>query len=155
RIAHAALYPDETTRSALDFLDSCQRFYQRHGIAIKQLLTDNGKNFQRQWRNGCQLRGIEPLHTRPRRPQTNGKAERFIRTLLTEWARAHHSPSNHHRENALGCYLTHYNTRRRHRALNGHTPLQRLSTTSLGLTTRFGLRTLGRRALRDLDELLG
>src|SRR5262249_20299055 len=128
------LYPDETTRSALDFLDSCQRFYQRHGITSEAVLTDNGKNFQRQWRNGCQLRGIEPLHTRPRRPQTNGKAERFIRTLLADSPRAPHYRSDHHRENALGCYRTHYTPRRRHRALNGHTPLQRLSTTSLGLT---------------------
>jgi transposase InsO family protein len=133
RLAYAALYPDETTASALDFLDDCRRFYRQHGIAIKQLLTDNGKNFQRRWRDGCRLRAIEPLHTRPRRPQTNGKAERFIRTLLTEWARAHHYPTNHHRTDALGYYLNHYNTRRRHRALNGHTPLQ-ASTTSLGHT---------------------
>jgi transposase InsO family protein len=137
RLAHAALYPDETTNSALHFLDSCRQYYGQHGIAIEQLLTDNGKNFQQRWRNGCTLRGIQPLHTRPRRPQTNGKAERLIRTLLSEWARAQHYPSNQHRANALGSYLDHYNQRRRHRALNGQTPLQRLSTTSLGLTTRF------------------
>jgi transposase InsO family protein len=139
RLAHAALYPDETTTSALAFLDDCRRFYHQHGITIEQLLTDNGKNFQRTWEHGCTLRAIQPLHTQPRRPQTNGKAERLIKTLLNEWARPHHYPSNQHRADALSSYLNHYNTQRRHRALNGHTPLQRLSTTSPGHTTRFGL----------------
>lgn len=139
RLAHAALYPDETTASALAFLDSCRRFYHQHGITVEHVLTDNGKNFQRQWEHGCRQRAIKPLHTRPRRPQTNGKAERLIRTLLEEWARRHHYPSNHHRTDALSSYLNHYNTQRRHRALNGLTPHQRLSTTSPGHTTRFGV----------------
>ena len=138
RLAHAALYPDETTTSALAFLDSCRRFYHQHGIAIKQLLTDNGKNFQRQWQHGCRQRSLTPLHTQPRRPQTNGKAERLIKTLLNEWARAHHYHSNQQRAEARPSYLNHYNTQRRHRALNGHTPHQQLSTTSPGHTTRFG-----------------
>jgi hypothetical protein len=69
RLAHAALYPDETTTSALAFLDSCQSFCRRHGITSEAVLTDNGKNFQRQWDHGCNQRAIEPLHTRPRRPQ--------------------------------------------------------------------------------------
>ena len=144
RLAHAALHADETTDSALAFLADCRRFYQQHQITIEQVLTDNGKCFQRRWRTGCNAAQITPLHTRPRRPQTNGKAERFIRTLLDDWARNHHYPSNQQRAAALASYLNHYNTRRRHRALNGLTPLQRASTTSLGQTpgslreTRFG-----------------
>jgi transposase InsO family protein len=137
RLAHAALYPDETTSSALHFLDDCRRFYQHHQITIERVLTDNGKNFQRQWEQQCRQRAISPKHTRPRRPQTNGKAERLIKTLLTEWAHAHHYTDNQDRTHALSSYLNHYNHRRRHRALNGHTPHQRLSTTSLGHTTRF------------------
>ena len=137
RLAHAQLYPKETTASALDFLAACERFYAGHGIQIERVLTDNGKCFQRQWDHGCQQAGIQPKRTRPRRPQTNGKAERFIRTLLEEWLRPHTYRDNHDRATALNSYLDHYNTRRRHRALNGLTPAQRASTTSLGQTTRF------------------
>ncbi len=136
RLAHARLYPAETTASALAFLTDCQRFYAGHGITIERVLTDNGKCFQRQWDHGCHQAGIQPKRTRPRRPQTNGKAERFIRTLLEEWLRPHHYTDNHHRNSALNSYLDHYNHRRRHRALNGLTH-QRASTTSLGQTTRF------------------
>jgi len=137
RLAHAALYPDETTHSARAFLDDCRRFYQQHGITIERVLTDNGKCFQRQWEHECRQRQIAPKHTRPRRPQTNGKAERFIQTLLREWVRAELYRSDQHRTDALSHYLHHYNTRRRHRALKGLTPQQRASTTSLGRTTRF------------------
>ena len=135
RLAHARLYPAETTANALDFLNHCQRFYARHGIpTIEEVLTDNGKCFQRQWETGCRNTAITPRHTRVRRPQTNGKAERLIRTLLNEWLRPYVYTDNSDRANALPRYLDHYNHRRRHRALKGQTPAQRASTTSLGLT---------------------
>ena len=134
RLAHAALYPAETTANALRFLDDCRRFYQQHEITIERVLTDNGKCFQRHWEHACRQRQITPKHTRPRRPQTNGKAERFIQTLLREWLHATLYRSNHHRAATLSNYLHHYNHKRRHRALNGLTPQQRASTTSLGRT---------------------
>jgi transposase InsO family protein len=137
RLAHAALYPDETTRSALAFLTDCQRFYQQHTITIQEVLTDNGKCFHRQWETGCHDLQITPRHTRVRRPQTNGKAERFIQTLLTEWIRPHTYTNNTHRAETLPHYLNFYNHHRRHRSLNGQTPTQRASTTSPGHTTRF------------------
>jgi len=137
RLAHAALYPAETTANALAFLDDCRRFYHQHGATIERVLTDNGKCFQRQWENGCQQRQITAKHTRPRRPQTNGKAERFIQTLLREWLRTTDYHSNQHRTHALSHYLHHYNTHRPHRALQGLTPQQRASTTSLGRTSGF------------------
>ena len=127
RLAHTSLYRNETTASALDFLSSCQHFYKSHGITIERVLTDNGKCFQRRWENGCRDAAITPKHTRPRRPQTNGKAERFIRTLLEGWLRVHTYRDNQQRATALDSYLDYYNTRRRHRALNGQTPLQRVN----------------------------
>ena len=134
RLAHAALYPDETTRSALAFLTDCQRFYQQHTIQINEVLTDNGKCFQRQWETGCRDLQITPRHTRVRRPQTNGKAERFIQTLLNQWIRPHTYTNNTQRTETLPHYLNFYNHHRRHRSLNGQTPAQRASTTSLGHT---------------------
>jgi transposase InsO family protein len=139
RLAHCRIYPAETTANALHFLTDCLTFYNQHGITIEEVLTDNGKCFQRRWEQGSRHAGITPRHTRVRRPQTNGKAERFIRTLLNEWIRPHHYPTNTHRTNSLPDYLHHYNHHRPHRALRGQTPAQRASTTSLGLTTRFGL----------------
>jgi transposase InsO family protein len=124
RLAHCRFYPAETTANALDFLEQCRRFYRSHRIEIEEVLTDNGKCFQRTWKEQCRAAGITPLHTRPRRPQTNGKAERFIQTLLNEWIRPYTYETNQHRTDALRHYLNHYNQRRRHRALNGLTPLE-------------------------------
>jgi transposase InsO family protein len=124
RLAHAAFYPAETTANALDFLDRCRRFYRRHGIEIEEVLTDNGKCFQRTWKQRCRQSGITPRHTRIRRPQTNGKAERFIQTLLNGWIRPHTYTTNQHRTDALVHYLDYYNHQRRHRALHGLTPAQ-------------------------------
>ena len=124
RLAHCDIYPAETTAAALDFLHECRRFYRSHNIEIEEVLTDNGKCFQRTWRETCQDIEITPRHTRIRRPQTNGKAERFIQTLLNEWIRPYIYETNQHRTDALMHYLNHYNKRRRHRALHGLTPLQ-------------------------------
>jgi transposase InsO family protein len=124
RLAHARFYPAETTDAALDFLNHCRRFYRTHRIEIEEVLTDNGKCFQRTWKDGCKNTGIKPRHTRIRRPQTNGKAERFIQTLLNGWIRPHTYQTNQHRTDALRHYLNHYNHQRRHRALHGLTPAQ-------------------------------
>jgi transposase InsO family protein len=124
RLAHAHPYPAETTANALHFLTSCRRFYRQHGIEIEEVLTDNGKCFQRTWKQSLLTAGLTPRHTRIRRPQTNGKAERFIQTLLNDWIRPHIYETNQHRTNALTHYLHFYNHSRRHRALNGLTPLQ-------------------------------
>jgi len=127
RLAHARLYPDEQLRSALAFLDDCQRIYQAHGITIERVLTDNGSCFRRRFADGCAERGIKAKRTRPRRPQTNGKAERFIRTLLETWAYAYTYNHEHERAATLTPALDSYNRFRRHRALAGLTPLQRVN----------------------------
>jgi transposase InsO family protein len=135
RLAYARLYPDESTASATAFLDACRRFYRREGITIERVLTDNGKCFKRSWDWACFRRRIKPRRTRPRRPQTNGKVERLIRTLGEGWAYGFAYASEAERVGALGRFLDYYNCRRRHRALGGQTPLQRVNDLS-GTNTR-------------------
>jgi transposase InsO family protein len=130
RLGFAQLYPAETTDCALAFLDACRDFYGRHGITIERVLTDNGTCFKRRWQNGCEQRRIAARHTRYRRPQTNGKVERFIRTLLELWAYARSYAHERDRASALTPALESYNRHRRHRALNGLTPLERVNNLS-------------------------
>jgi transposase InsO family protein len=130
RLAHARCFPDETTASATAFLDRCRRFYGGHGIAIERVLTDNGKCFKRSWEAACAERGIAARRTRPRRPQTNGKVERMIRTLLEGWAYGFDYETEAEREAALPRFLDYYTRLRPHRALGGQTPLQRVNNLS-------------------------
>jgi transposase InsO family protein len=130
RLGFAALYPDESADSAHAFLEQAVRFFAEHGIEIERVLTDNGKCFKRRWGEACSHYQIRVKKTRPYRPQTNGKAERFIRTLLERWAYAY--PYTHERERAaaLPPALDSYNRFRPHRALAGQTPLQRVNNLS-------------------------
>jgi transposase InsO family protein len=130
RLGYARVYPDETAASAISFLEACTRFYSEHGITIERVLTDNGTCFKRRWREACDRHGIGVRKTRPYRPQTNGKAERFIRTLLETWAYAYPYNHEHERLAALPDALDSYNRFRRHRALEGQTPLQRVNNLS-------------------------
>jgi transposase InsO family protein len=130
RLGFARLYPDESADSALAFLAACERFYAYHGIRIERVLTDNGTCFKRRWAEACARAGVEVRRTRPYRPQTNGKAERFIRTLLETWAYAYAYAGEHERAAALEPALDSYNRFRPHRALGGLTPLQRVNNLS-------------------------
>ncbi|HET7573762.1 MAG TPA: IS481 family transposase [Solirubrobacterales bacterium] len=130
RLGFARVYPDETAASAISFLEACIRFYARHGITIERVLTDNGTCFKRRWREACDHHQIAVRKTRPYRPQTNGKAERFIRTLLETWAYAYPYQHERDRQHALPAALDSYNRFRRHRALEGQTPLQRVNNLS-------------------------
>ena len=130
RLGYAQLYPDETSASAISFLEACQRFYQQHGITIQRVLTDNGTCFKHRWHDACTDRHIIVKKTRPYRPQTNGKAERFIRTLLDRWAYATTYATEHDRAHALPHAIDTYNRNRPHRALAGRTPLQRVNDLS-------------------------
>jgi len=130
RLGFAQLYPDETAASALAFLDACHRFYAGHGSRIERVLTDNGTCFKRRWHERCDQLEIRVHKTRPYRPQTNGKAERFIRTLLERWAYAYSYDNEHERAHALPQALESYNRYRPHRALAGQTPLQRVNDLS-------------------------
>ena len=127
RLGFAVVYPDETTDSAVAFLDELVRFYRAHGIGVERVLTDNGSCFKQRWADACARHGITVKKTRAYRPQTNGKAERFIRTMLERWAYAYAYENERARIDALAPALDFYNHFRPHRALNGLTPLQRVN----------------------------
>ena len=122
RLAYAEVLDDERATTAAGFLRRAVAYYQRHGINVEGVLTDNGSAYiSTVHAICCRTLGIKHLRTRPRRPQTNGKAERFIRTLLNGWAYGAIYRTSHERTQALDGWLWHYNHRRRHSAL-GHQP---------------------------------
>src|SRR5712675_1373205 len=118
RLAFASLFPDEKSPSVLAALHQALAFYQAHGIHIQRVLTDRGSTYRSNlFAASCLQLGIQHLFTRPYRPQTNGKAERFIQTLTREWAYARTYDSSHHRASFLPLYLHDYNFHRPHSAL--------------------------------------
>ena len=122
RLAYAEVLPDEKAATAIGFLKRALAFFGRHGIRVEGILTDNGSAYRATIHAlACRALGIRHSRTRPYRPQTNGKAERFIRTLLNGWAYGAIYRSSHERTRALDGWLWHYNHRRRHSAL-GHQP---------------------------------
>ncbi|SDM46107.1 Integrase core domain-containing protein, partial [Geodermatophilus siccatus] len=100
-----------------------------HGVTLRRVLTDNAKSYRvgRAWIAVCAQLGIGRRFIKPGRPWTNGKAERFNRTLQTEWAYATAWSCNDERTAALDSWLTHYNTSRSHSALGGRPPISRLA----------------------------
>jgi transposase InsO family protein len=122
RLAYAEVLPNEKAATAAAFLARAARFYSRYGIRVEAVLTDNGACYRGTLHAlACRQLGIRHLRTRPYRPQTNGKAERFIRTVLNGWAYGAIYASSLERTTALDGWLWHYNHRRRHSAL-GHQP---------------------------------
>jgi transposase InsO family protein len=126
RLAYAEVLADEKATTAIGFLQRALAFFARHGIQVERVLTDNGSAYRATMHAiACRQLGIRHLRTRPRRPQTNGKAERFIRTLLNGWAYAAIYRSSQDRAAALDGWLWHYNHRRRHAALGHQAPITR------------------------------
>jgi transposase InsO family protein len=126
RLAYVEVLDDETAATAAGFLRRAARFYRRYGITIEQVLTDNGSAYRAVLHAlACRRLGIRHLRTRPHRPQTNGKAERFIRTLLAGWAYGPIYGTSQERTAALDGWLWHYNHRRRHSALGHRPPVSR------------------------------
>jgi transposase InsO family protein len=122
RLAYAEVLPDEKATTAIGFLNRAVAFYRRYGISVERLITDNGSCYRATIHAiACKALGVRHIRTRPYRPQTNGKAERFIRTLLAGWAYGAIYTSSKQRTRALDGWLWHYNHRRRHSAL-GHQP---------------------------------
>jgi transposase InsO family protein len=127
RLAYAEVLSDERATTAIAFLRRAIAFYGRHGMTVEQLLTDNGSAYRATVHAiACRTLGIRHLRTRPRRPQTNGKAERFIRTLLGGWAYGAIYRNSNERTAALDGWLWHYNHHRRHSALGRKPPIARL-----------------------------
>jgi transposase InsO family protein len=126
RLAYAEVLPNERAASAVAFLRRAVAFFERHGIRVERVLTDNGSAYRSTIHAlACRLLGIRHLRTRPYRPQTNGKAERFIRTLLAGWAYGAIYRSSNERTATLDGWLWHYNHRRRHSALGRQPPVSR------------------------------
>jgi transposase InsO family protein len=128
RLAYAEIYPDQTAASATAFLDRAIRWFADWGITVRAVMTDNGAGFRGR-RFAARRRQLRLGHvwTRPHRPQTNGKAERFIRTTLAEWAYAQPYRNSLARASALSDFLRYYNRARPHSALGYRTPAQRLT----------------------------
>ena len=128
RLAYAEVLADERTDTVCGFLERAIAFFGDHGIRVQRLMTDNGSAYRSHAHAAvCRQLGIRHLFTRPYRPKTNGKAERFIQTMLREWAYNAAYPTSAARTRALPAFLTRYNTKRPHKALGGITPTQRLT----------------------------
>ena len=138
RLAYAEVLADEKATTAAAFLRRTVAFYRRHGIRVERVLTDNGSCYRGvvARRSPAANYGIRHLRTRPRRPQTNGKAERFIRTLLAGWAYGAIYGSSHERTATLDGWLWHYNHRRRHSALSNQPPISRTAARCFRNTER-------------------
>jgi transposase InsO family protein len=127
RLAYAEVLPDEKATTVVAFLRRAVAFYERHGMIVQQLLTDNGSGYRSIVHAiACRAMGIRHLRTRAYRPQTNGKAERFIRTMLGGWAYGAIYRDSHERTAALDGWLWHYNHHRKHSALGHKPPIARL-----------------------------
>jgi transposase InsO family protein len=128
RLAYAELLAGQDADSCARFLDRATRWYREQGVIVERVLTDNAKAYHsRAWLETSQRLKIKRRYTRIYRPRTNGKAERLIQTLLTEWAYARSYRSSSHRARALPGYLRWYNRRRPHSALGARPPLSRVS----------------------------
>ena len=130
RIAYARIMPDEGRQSAVAFLHAALAYFRSLGIKAQSIMSDNGSCYiSKLLAQTCRSLGLRHLFTRPYRPQTNGKAERFIQTSLREWAYArtyHHSTM---RAAHLPAFLHHYNWHRPHSALDHHPPISKLHLT--------------------------
>jgi transposase InsO family protein len=133
RLAFVAVVEDERPAAIVDALERAASFYAAHGIHIERILTDNGSPYRsRAYAARLAELGIRHKRTRPYRPQTNGKAERFIRTLLAEWAYSRPYRSNTERLQVLPTWLDFYNHERAHTALAGLTPHDAVVNNVLG-----------------------
>jgi transposase InsO family protein len=128
RLAYAEVLSDEKASTAIAFLGRALAFYTRHGISVERVMTDNGSAYRSAIHSlACRALGIRHLRTRAYRPQTNGKAERFIRTMLGGWAYGAIYGSSRERTAALDGWLFTYNHHRRHRSIGRQPPITRLN----------------------------
>jgi transposase InsO family protein len=128
RLAYSEIHSDEKKETATAFWTRAQAFFTAAGITVERVLTDNGSCYRsHHWRDTLTAAGITHKRTRPYRPQTNGKVERFNRTLLDEWAYLRPYTSNEQRTAALEDFLHTYNYHRCHTALGGQPPISRVN----------------------------
>ena len=126
RLAFSTMYPNEKAASVVSFLLQALRYYRLLGIRIRRILTDNGPAYHsRALSRLCRRLGIRHHFTRPYTPRTNGKAERFIKTALNEWAYAKTYQDSLTRKQQLPIWLHQYNWHRPHASLNQLPPIRR------------------------------
>ena len=129
RATYAEVLPDECGATAAAFLRRAVAWFRRRGVRVLRVLTDNGTGYRsRVFAAACRAARLVHRRTRPYTPRTNGKAERFIRTLLREWAYGPAFHSSAQRTAALDRWLHYYNWHRRHRGLGGAPPISRVVT---------------------------
>lgn len=127
RLAYVEVLPDERAVTTVGFLDRAIAWFADRGVTVREVMSDNGSPYvSTLWAIECRQRNLEHIRTRPYRPRTNGKAERFIQTMLREWAYAATYRSSDHRHQALRPWLDYYNHQRPHSALGHNTPASRL-----------------------------
>jgi transposase InsO family protein len=128
RLAYVEVLGDEKANTAVGFLGRAVRFFRRYGIKVQRVLTDNGAPYRSTIHAiACRILGLKHLRTKPYRPQTNGKAERFIRTMLAGWAYGAIYRSSAERTSALDGWLWRYNHERPHGSLGRKPPSARLA----------------------------
>jgi transposase InsO family protein len=128
RVAYAEIRDDEKAATAIDVLRNAVTWFTARGVTIERVLSDNGSAYKSHaWRDACTELGVTPKKTRPYRPQTNGKVERFHRTMTDGWALTRFYNSENARRKALPAWLHHYNHHRPHTATSGRPPITRLT----------------------------
>jgi len=127
RLAYVEIHDDEHPPTCIGFLRRAIASFAQRGITVQAVMTDNGNGYRSfAHRDEITRLGIKHIRTRPHRPQTNGKAERFIQTLLREWAYERAYPSSLERRRALLPWLEYYNCQRPHSALGHKTPVSQI-----------------------------
>jgi transposase InsO family protein len=128
RIAYVEVLANQTAATAIGFLARAVAWFASLGITVREVMTDNGSAYvSTAWATSCTEHGLVHIRTRPYRPRTNGKAERFIQTLLREWAYTRTYQSSTHRRRALPHWLSYYNHQRPHGSLGHQAPMQALT----------------------------
>ncbi len=127
RVAYVEVLPNEKAATCVGFLERAIAWFADHGITVERVMTDNGPGYRSHaWAKFCADHGVRHLRTRPYRPRTNGKAERFIQTMLREWAYAAVYQTSTQRQQALEPWVWRYNNQRLHSALGHKPPISRL-----------------------------
>jgi transposase InsO family protein len=128
RVAYAEIHDNELAQTAIAVLRRAVSWFHARGVTVERVLSDNGSCYKSHaWRDACVDLQITHKRTRPYRPQTNGKIERFHRTLAQEWAFARHYPNERTRRSALPRWLHTYNHHRQHSAIGKVPPITRLT----------------------------
>ena len=128
RVAYSEILHDEQGATAAEFWQRAHRYFELHGITIEAAITDNGACYKsHRWRDALTATGVRHKRTRPYRPQTNGKVERFHRILLEEWAYIRDWDTDHQRQAAYDGFMHSYNHHRSHGALGWATPIATLN----------------------------